>query len=382
MQEPEIPVTVLTGFLGSGKTTLLKRILSEDHGLRIAVIENEFGEESIDNELLIEDQETRIVEMNNGCICCTVRGDLIDILKDLHRKRSKGELSFDRVVIETTGLADPGPVAQTFFMDDDVASHYLLDAVVTLVDAKHAQRQLTEHPEAQAQVGFADKILLSKTDLVSTDDVADLKHRLLHMNARAKIDSAHFGQVPIKEVLDLRGFNLNAVLELDPQFLSDCEHAHDPDHVHGPECGHGHHHDHEHQHGPDCEHDCGHDHGHEHDHNTAHQGGHSHNHRHKHSDDVQTFLFKSRQAFDPAKLEEFLGTIVQVYGPDLLRYKGVLHMRGYERRIVFQGVHMLMGTDLGRAWNAGEERESKLVFIGKKLPKDLILKGLEQCLAG
>jgi G3E family GTPase len=346
-----IPATILTGFLGSGKTTLLKRVLNEFHGQKIAVIENEFGEENIDNEILVADTTEQIIQMNNGCVCCTIREDLRSALSTLAEKRRKGELHFDRVVIETTGLADPGPVAQTFFMDDEIAESYLLDSVLTLVDAKHAQTQLDQRQEARRQIGFADQIFISKTDLVSEDELADLQHRVKHMNPRAPQRKAHFGEVPISEVFDLKGFNLNAKLEIDPEFLN-------------ADGGHGHH-DHDHDH-----------HGHDHGPGEACD----HPHHHAHDDDVKSFVFRSKKAFNPAKLEDFLGAIVQVYGPKMLRYKGVLLMKGSERKVIFQGVHQLMGSDLGPKWAPGEEKGSKIVFIGIDLPKDVLLQGLEQCL--
>ena len=324
MQESNmVPVTILTGFLGSGKTTLLNRILKEDHGHRIAVIENEFGEIGVDNEI-IETGDEQIVEMNNGCICCTVRGDLIRILGTLKEKRDSGALKFDRVVIETTGMADPGPVAQTFFTDEEIGNYYLLDSIITLVDAKHAPKQLDEFHEAQEQVGFADRILLSKTDLVSEDETATLSKRLKRMNPRAPIKKVHFGDTPIEEVLDIRGFNLNAILQLDPEFLVDSHH--------------------------------------------------------EHHDQVESFVFKSDKPFDGQKLEQFLSGMIQVYGPDLLRYKGVLWMKGNPRRVVFQGVHMMMGGDMGKPWSK-TEKQSVMVFIGKKLPKDIFIAGMEECLA-
>ncbi len=319
-----VPVTILTGFLGAGKTTLLNRILKEDHGNRIAVIENEFGESGVDGEIL-ERTEEQIVEMNNGCICCTVRGDLIRILGTLREKRDSGALKFDRVVIETTGMADPGPVAQTFFTDEEIGNYYLLDSILTVVDAKHAPKQLDEVHEAQEQVGFADRILMSKTDLVSESEVEDLSKRLKRMNPRAPIKKVNFGNAPIAEVLDIRGFNLNAILELDPEFLVDSHH--------------------------------------------------------EHHDEVESFVFKSDKPFDGDKLEQFLSGMIQVYGPDLLRYKGVLWMKGKPRRVVFQGVHMMMGGDMGKPWAKAEKKSSTLVFIGKKLPKDLFIAGLEECLA-
>ena len=341
-----IPTTILTGFLGAGKTTLLNRILQENHGYKIAVIENEFGQENIDNEILVQDSSEQIVEMNNGCICCTVRGDLIVALTTLSQKRNAGELQFDRIVIETTGLANPGPVAQTFFMDDEVASHYMLDAVITVVDAHHAMQQLDEHEEAQRQVGFADRMLLSKTDLVSTEALAELTTRLTRINPRAPISKVDFGRAPLTEVLDLRGFNLNEKLEIDPDFLAAEEHNHEEHGCHA-DCDHDHHHDHHHAH---------------------------------HSDDIAAFLFKSERPFDTAKLDEFLGGIVQVYGPRMLRYKGVLLMDGADRKVVFQGVHQVMGSDIAGKWGPDEARGSKMVFIGKNLPKDIFIRGLEQCL--
>ena len=343
-----IPATILTGFLGSGKTTLLKRVLSEAHGQKIAVIENEFGEENIDNEILVADTQEQIIQMNNGCVCCTIREDLRSTLADLAEKRRKGELQFDRVVIETTGLADPGPVAQTFFMDDEIAESYLLDSVLTLVDAKHAGTQLDTRQEARRQIGFADQIFISKTDLVDKADVDALIHRIKHMNPRAPQQAVHFGEVPLAKVFDLKGFNLNSKLEIDPEFLNaDDGHGHD-DHAH-----------HDHAEGEHCEHP----------------------HHHAHDDDVKSFVFRSKRAFNPAKLEDFLGAIVQVYGPKMLRYKGVLNMKGSERKVIFQGVHQLMGSDLGPKWAPGEDKTSKMVFIGLDLPKDVFLQGLEQCLA-
>lgn len=353
-----IPATILTGFLGSGKTTLLKRVLSEAHGQKIAVIENEFGEENIDNEILVADTTENIIQMSNGCICCTIRDDLRATLQDLAQKKRKGELDFDRVVIETTGLADPGPVAQTFFMDDEVAEQYLLDAIVTLVDAKHAAQQLNDRQEARRQVGFADQVFISKADLVEPAEVDALIHRLKHMNPRAPMRPVHFGEVAITDVFDLRGFNLNAKLDIDPDFLK-ADDGHDHDHGH---------HEHDHAHGEHCDHPS-HQHG---------DGGHGHHHHH--DDDVKSFVYRATRPFNPAKLEDFLGAIVQVYGPRMLRYKGVLDMEGTDRKVIFQGVHQLMGSDLGPAWAEGEARTSKMVFIGLDLPKDILVQGLDQSL--
>jgi G3E family GTPase len=316
------PVTILAGFLGAGKTTLLNRILTESHGQRIAVIENEFGEIGIDNALLVQDQE-QIVEMNNGCICCTVRGDLVRILGELSDRRLAGTANFDRVIIETTGLADPAPVAQTFFVDERIGNDYLLDAIVTVVDAKHGPRQLDEHHEAQEQVGFADRILLSKTDLVTPEEAHELETRLRAMNPRAPIKRAHFGATDLEDILDIRGFDLDEILKLEPGFLEDVSHEHD--------------------------------------------------------DEVGSFVYRSDQPFDFARLLAFMEIMVGKFGADLLRYKGVLNIAGNDRRIFFQGVHMLMGDVGGAPWGEGERRESVLVFIGRNLPREPILEALASC---
>ena len=339
-----IPATILTGFLGSGKTTLLKRVLTEAHGQKIAVIENEFGEENIDNEILVQDSKEQIIQLNNGCVCCSIREDLRTTLADLAEKKRKGELDFDRVVIETTGLADPGPVAQTFFMDDEIAESYLLDSILTLVDAKHGDQQLDARQEARRQVGFADQIFISKSDLVDAATTEALIHRIKHMNPRAKQTRVNFGEVPLADVFDLRGFNLNAKLDIDPEFLN--VDTHDHDHAHG----------------------------------GAHDEHCDHPQHHAHDDDVKSFVFRADKAFNPAKLEDFLGAIVQVYGPKMLRYKGVLNMKGSDRKVIFQGVHQLMGSDLGPKWAPGEKKNSKMVFIGIDLPREIFLQGLEGCL--
>ncbi|MDN4589981.1 cobalamin biosynthesis protein CobW [Xenophilus aerolatus] len=347
-----IPATILTGFLGSGKTTLLKRILTEAHGQKIAVIENEFGEENIDSDILVTESKEQIVQMSNGCVCCTIREDLREALQLLAAKKRQGLLDFDRVVIETTGLADPGPVAQTFFMDDEIAESYLLDSILTLVDAKHAAQQLNDRQEARRQVGFADQIFLSKTDLVAAEEADALIHRVKHMNPRAPIQKVHFGEVPLAQVFDLRGFNLNAKLDIDPDFLKEDDHDH--------------HHDHDHAHGEHCDHPS-----------HAHEG---HGHHHHVDDDVKSFVYKADRPFDPAKLEDFLGAIVNIYGPRMLRYKGVLDMKGTSRKVIFQGVHQLMGSDLGPEWAEGEPRQSRMVFIGIELPREILEQGLDQCL--
>jgi G3E family GTPase len=332
-------------------------VLAEAHGQKIAVIENEFGEENIDSDILVSDTNEQIIQMSNGCICCTIREDLRATLRDLAEKKRKGELDFERVVIETTGVADPGPVAQTFFMDDEIAESYLLDSILTLVDAKHAEQQLNDRQEARRQVGFADQIFISKTDLVSKEELDALMHRIKHMNPRAPQKAVHFGEVALSEVFDLRGFNLNAKLDIDPDFLKD-DGAHDHDHGHDHE-------GHDHAPGEHCDH-------------PSHAPGAGHHHHH--DDDVKSFVFKSDRPFDPAKLEDFLGAIVNIYGPRMLRYKGVLYMKGTDRKVIFQGVHQLMGSDLGPQWAEGEQRCSKMVFIGIDLPKDILLQGMEQSL--
>ena len=321
-----IPVTILTGFLGSGKTTLLNRILREQHGHRIAVIENEFGEAGIDNEILLQNTQEQIVEMNNGCICCTVRGDLVRILGELARKRKSGKLKFDRVIIETTGLADPAPVAQTFFVENKVAKHFGIDAILTVVDAKHAQTQLDEHHEAQEQVGFADRILISKADLVSAAELERLKNRLRGINPRAPQKTVHFGETEIADILDIRGFSLEAILQIEPDFLNDVSHEHD--------------------------------------------------------DDVSSFVFRDHRPFVLDKLETFIDLLIKNYGADMLRYKGILNIAGSPTRVVFQGVHMLMASELGKAWEDDAARESVLVFIGRNLPREIFERGLAMCIQG
>ena len=318
-----IPVTLLTGFLGAGKTTLLNRILTERHGEKIAVIENEFGEVGIDNELLLSGDE-QIVEMNNGCLCCTVRGDLIRILGELADKRAAGALAFDRVLIETTGLADPGPVAQTFFLDESVATRYRLDAVITLVDAVHAMRQLDANEAAQQQVGFADRLLLAKTDLVAAAQIESVAQRLKQINPRAPIVTVHFGQTPLAEIIDIHGFNLDARLDIDSSLLAEKHHHHD--------------------------------------------------------DRIRSFVFRAQRDFDGERLQEFLGDLVRLYGVDLLRYKGVLAVDRLPRRVIVQGVHELIGSGAGAPWRDDEPRCSTLVFIGRDLPREIIEQGLARAL--
>ncbi|HPG63677.1 MAG TPA: GTP-binding protein [Casimicrobium sp.] len=319
-----IPVTILTGFLGAGKTTLLNRILKENHGEKIAVIENEFGEEGVDNEILADTKE-QIVEMNNGCICCTVRGDLIRILNNLYKRRAKGEFNFSRVVIETTGMADPAPVAQTFFADEKVNERYLLDAVVTVVDAKHGLTQLKDFTEAQQQVAFADRLLVSKTDVTTAEETQKLMERLRGLNVRAPIKKVHFGETPIKELLDIRGFNLNAILDIQPDFLTNSDH--------------------------------------------------------EHHDEVASFYIKTEKPLDVRKVDRYIGSLINLYGEQMLRYKGILNIKGEPRRVVFQGVHMMAGFDFASEWPEGATRESTVVFIGRKLPEALFRELFEDCYA-
>jgi G3E family GTPase len=321
---PKVPVTILTGFLGAGKTTLLNRILRERHGERIAVIENEFGEEGVDNDLLVSSGQEQIVEMNNGCICCTVRGDLVRILGELRARRESDPAAFSRVIIETTGLADPAPVAQTFFIDEEIAGYYTLDAILTVVDAVHADAQLDQFHEAQEQVGFADCLLVSKSDLAEPGQQHALRRRLAGMNPRAPLKSVHFGEVPLQDILDIRAFSLDSILEIEPGFLGDEAHQHD--------------------------------------------------------DRIGSFLFKSAAPFDQDKLQDFFADMLVRHGPDLMRYKGILYLQGLGHRVVFQGVHMMMGSDVGRPWAAQDVRESKLVFIGRDLPEDVLRAGLQECL--
>jgi G3E family GTPase len=322
--ESPLPVTILTGFLGAGKTTLLNRILKENHGHKIAVIENEFGEEGVDNDILADTQE-QIVEMNNGCICCTVRGDLIRILNNLYKRRAKGEIKFERVVIETTGMADPAPVAQTFFADEKVNERYLLDAVITVVDAKHGLKQLEEFTEAQQQTAFADRLLVSKTDLVTEEEATKLMERLRVLNVRAPIKKVHFGETPIDDLLDIRGFNLNAILDIQPDFLT--------------------------------------------------------NDDHEHHDEVASFYIRTDRALDVRKVDRYISSLINLYGEQMLRYKGILNIKGEPRRVVFQGVHMMAGFDFASEWKDDQKRESTVVFIGRKLPEALFRELFEDCYA-
>src|SRR5271154_1400436 len=325
-----IPVTVITGFLGAGKTTLLNRILTENHGKRIAVIENEFGEIGIDHQLVIQSDE-EIFELNNGCICCRVRGDLIRILAKLRQRRGK----FDAGLIETTGMADPGPVAQTFFTDEEVKESFALDGIVTVVDAKHVGLHFDDMREVREQIGFADVILLNKTDLVSPAELEKTEARIRKMNPLGKIYRTENAAIDLGKVLNVGGFDLKRALELEPDFLKAAEHDHEHEHV-------------------------------EHDHH--------------HDEDVTSVGITAPGDLDEKKLSDWLGTLLRTKGQDIFRMKGILAVKGREMRFVFQGVHMLMDGRPDRPWGA-EPRRNTLVFIGRNLDRRELNEGFKACLA-
>ena len=369
----KIPVTVLTGYLGAGKTTLLNRILTESHGRRYAVIVNEFGEIGIDNDLVVGADE-EVFEMNNGCVCCTVRGDLIRILEGLMKRKGK----FDAIIVETTGLADPAPVAQTFFIDEEVGRKARLDAVVTVADAKWLTSRLKDAPEAKSQIAFADVILLNKTDLVSGEELEEVEARIRGINPYARVIRTVKSAVALDEVLDKGAFDLDRILSIEPAFLE----ADDHDHHHH---GHDHHH---HEHGPDC--GCGHDH-HDHKHDHGHSHGHDHGHekhghihgglKHYHDEDMQSVALEIPGEVDPNKFMPWVNALAQSDGANFLRWKGILAFKDEPRRFVFQGVHMILDGDLQREWKADEARRSKLVFIGKELDEAKLRQGFEACAA-
>ena len=338
----KIPVTVLTGYLGAGKTTLLNRILSEPHGKRYAVIVNEFGEIGIDNELIVGADE-EVFEMNNGCICCTVRGDLIRIMEGLMRRKGK----FDAIIVETTGLADPAPVSQTFFVDEDVQKSARLDAVVTVADAKWLSARLRDAPEAKNQIAFADVIILNKTDLVSSDELREVEARIRAINPYAKLHRAQKCNVDIAEVLERRAFDLDRILDIEPDFLEVADHDHDHDHHDG--------HDHAHHHG--------------------------HGLKHYHDEHMQSISTRLDGDVDPSKFMAWINDLTQVHGAKILRCKGIIAMKGDAQRYVFQGVHMMLDGEPTRAWKPGEKRESKAVFIGHDLDEAAIRKGFLACAA-
>lgn len=350
----QIPVTVLTGYLGAGKTTLLNRILSEPHGKKYAVIVNEYGEEGIDGALVVGTDE-EVFEMNNGCICCTVRGDLIRVIGGL-MKRAGG---FDGILIETTGLADPAPVAQTFFADEDIAAKSKLDSVVTVVDAKHLPLRLKDSREAEEQIAFADIVLLNKVDLVSPEELSRIEASIRGINRYARIVRTTRCAAPLDQIIGLGSFNLQEILKRDPHFLDD-EHAHDHDHDH--------HHEHGHACGPDCHH-----HHHEHEH--------EHHHHHEHDSTISSLSLTSERALDAGKFESWIGELRASKGNDLLRYKGILDIHGSDRKLAVQGVHMMMDGGNLDPWKDGEPRRSRLVFIGRQLDEAALRDGFAKCAA-
>ena len=346
------PVTVITGYLGAGKTTLLNRILTEPHGKKFAVIVNEFGEIGIDNELIVGADE-EVFEMNNGCICCTVRGDLIRIIEGLMKRKGK----FDAIIVETTGLADPAPVAQTFFVDQDVMEKTRLDAVVTVADAKWLTARLKDAPEAKNQIAFADVILLNKTDLVTPEELREVEGRIRAINPYAKLHKTQNSAVPIDQVIGRGAFDLERILDIEPAFLNVDDHEHE------------HEHDHDHT-GPDCDHPS-----HQHDHH--HHGG----LKHYHDEDMQSLALRIDGDVDPEKFMPWINEYVQKEGLQILRSKGILAFKNESKRFVFQGVHMILDGDLQREWKPDETRDSKIVFIGRDLKKDEIEKGFRACAA-
>lgn len=328
----QIPVTVLTGYLGAGKTTLLNRVLQENHGKKYAVIVNEFGEIGIDNDLVVGADE-EIFEMNNGCICCTVRGDLIRIIDGLMKRRD----NFDAILVETTGLADPAPVAQTFFTDEDVRRHTKLDGVVAVVDAKHVGQTLKAGGEAQEQIAFADVILLNKTDTVEPAELEDIEARVRALNAFAKIHRTNRCDVDLSNVLDRGAFDLERILELDAEFL----------------------------------HGGGHDHNHEHDHRP----------NPIHNEDIRSVSISTERPVDAQKFDAWINDILMSQGQDILRTKGIFNVSGEDRRFVFQGVHMMSEGAFTGTWPSKDDRHSRLVFIGRHLNKDVLKQGFESCVA-
>ncbi|MFP7736602.1 CobW family GTP-binding protein [Priestia aryabhattai] len=325
MKPNKVPVTILTGYLGAGKTTLLNRILTEKHNQKIAVIVNEYGEVGIDNQLVI-DADEEILEMNNGCICCTVRGDLIRILNTLVFSMEQGKVKFNRVLIETTGLADPAPVAQTFFMDKHLSEKFEVDSIVTVVDSKHITKHLDNYDEAQEQIAFGDVIILNKTDLISSDDLNSLEQRINQMNPTAKRLYAQNCSIDLNEILGIHTFDVDRKIEIDPHFLEE-------------------------------------------------------HHHHHHDDKVSSIAFREEKPLDLDKVNHWMSYLVQEKGEDLLRYKGVLYIKGMKERIVFQGLHMLFSGRPDRRWKESERKITELVFIGKDLNKEELEKQFKNCIA-
>ena len=355
----KIPVTVLTGYLGAGKTTLLNRILSEDHGKTYAVIVNEFGEIGIDNDLIVGADE-EVFEMNNGCVCCTVRGDLIRVLSGLMKRKTR----FDGIIVETTGLADPAPVAQTFFVDEDVRARTELDSVTTVVDAKHLPLRLKDSREAAEQIAFADQIILNTTDLVTEAELAEVEKAIRTLNPMAPIRRAQRSNVPLDAILGRHAFDLARINELQPDFLNP---AHgEAGHVHDEHCDHDHDH-HHHVHDENCDHD--------HDH------GHAHIHDHVAESGISSISLTSQKPIDANRITAWLNNVLQTQGIDILRAKGIIDIKGEERRLVFQAVHMILEGDFQGNWKAGDSRYSRLVFIGRNLDEAALRAGFESCIA-
>jgi G3E family GTPase len=356
----QIPVTVLTGYLGAGKTTLLNRVLSEDHGKKFAVIVNEFGEIGIDNDLVVGADE-EVFEMNNGCICCTVRGDLIRIIAGLLKRKGK----FDAILVETTGLADPAPVAQTFFADEDVKKRTKLDSVLTVVDAKHVLQRLADSPEAKDQIAFADIILLNKTDAVSADELKKVEEKIHALNPFARVHKTERCNIGIDKILDQGSFDLQRILDIKPHFLPQ-EKAHDHKHDHD-------HHDHKHD--DHCEDEnCGHDH-HNHDH-------HDHDHAdnaHYHDEDMDSISLSTDKPLNPAKFNDWINDVLAQKGQTILRSKGILNLADAENRYVFQAVHMMSEGAFAGPWPAKDSRKSRMVFIGRDLDFDALKAGFTAC---
>ncbi len=356
----KIPVTVLTGYLGAGKTTLLNRILSEKHGKVYAVIVNEFGEIGIDNDLIVGADE-EVFEMNNGCVCCTVRGDLIRVLSGLMKRKGR----FDGIIVETTGLADPAPVAQTFFVDDDVRARTQLDSVTTVVDAKHLPLRLKDSREAAEQIAFADQIILNKTDLVTEAELLEVEKAIRTLNPLAPIRRAERSNVPLDTILGQHAFDLTRITELQPQFLNP---AHgEAGHVHDADCGHDHGHDH-HVHDEHC--------GHDHDHDD-----HVHIHDHVAESGISSISLTSQKPIDGNRITAWLNNVLQTQGVDILRAKGIIDVKGEERRLVFQAVHMILEGDFQGPWKDSDNRYSRLVFIGRNLDEVGLRAGFESCIA-
>ena len=353
MTEPtkaRIPVTVLTGYLGAGKTTLLNRILSEDHGHRYAVIVNEFGDISIDNDLILNTEE-ELFEMNNGCICCTVRGDLIRTLHALLSRQANSAKPFDAIIVETTGLADPGPVAQTFFVDHFLQERTVLDSVTTVVDCKHVRLRLADSREAVEQIAFADQLVLNKTELVSDDELQQIEALLRKINPLAPIHRAQRANVALDKVLSRGAFDLERIVLLEPDFLGGTHHAAhgEPGHVHDEHC--------------------------RHDHDAQDQD-------HEHDSDIQSISLKSTAPMDRERVSTWLTDLVAAQGQDILRAKGIIDIQNEPRRMVFQAVHMLLEGDLQKAWTPTEPRYSRLVFIGRKMNRAVLQAGFDACKAG